>query len=249
MARLICVSVGIPRDIEWHGRTVHTGIWKEPVQGRRRVKRLNVDGDGQGDLDGHGGEQRAVFVYQLESYRYWEKQLGRSDFMHGQFRRELHRRRVAGRRGLHRRPLPDRDRAVRGDPAPDHLLPRRDSDERAADGRASDLQRTAGLLPARARGRRGRRRRPDRADRSRTGAHDRRRGQCAAVFASSSPRSARAGAANPCAVPGVAMVVRGVAAKPGCPPWRDRQRGSGAGSGCADGSAWISAAASFADRS
>ena len=85
MARLLSVSVGLPRDIEWRGRTVHTGIWKEPVQGRRRVTRLNVEGDGQGDLDGHGGEQRAVFVYQIESYRYWEERLGRRDFTHGQF--------------------------------------------------------------------------------------------------------------------------------------------------------------------
>src|SRR5678810_1261028 len=85
MAWLLSVSVGLPRDIEWRGRTVHTGIWKAPVQGRRRVKRLNVDGDGQGDLDGHGGEQRAVFVYQIESYRYWQEQLKRIDFVHGQF--------------------------------------------------------------------------------------------------------------------------------------------------------------------
>jgi MOSC domain-containing protein YiiM len=85
MARLLSVSVGLPRDIEWRGRTVHTGIRKEPVQDRRRVRRLNVEGDGQGDLDGHGGEQRAVFVYQSESYRYWEERLGRRDFTHGQF--------------------------------------------------------------------------------------------------------------------------------------------------------------------
>ena len=64
---------------------MHTGIWKEPVQGRRRVRRLNVEGDGQGDLGGHGGEQRAVFVYQIESYRYWQERLGRRDFTHGQF--------------------------------------------------------------------------------------------------------------------------------------------------------------------
>ncbi len=85
MARLLSVNVGLPRDIEWHGRTVHTGIWKEPAQGRRRVGRLNVEGDGQGDPDGHGGEQRAVFVYQIESYRYWEQRLDRRDFAHGQF--------------------------------------------------------------------------------------------------------------------------------------------------------------------
>src|SRR5437762_1589411 len=85
MARLLSVNVGLPRDIEWRGRIVRTGIWKDPVQGRRRVKRLNVEGDGQADLGGHGGEQRAVFVYQIESYRYWEERLGRRDFTHGQF--------------------------------------------------------------------------------------------------------------------------------------------------------------------
>jgi MOSC domain-containing protein YiiM/ferredoxin-NADP reductase/ferredoxin len=85
MARLISVNVGLPRDVEWKGRTVYTGIWKDPVAGRRRVGRLNLAGDGQGDRAGHGGEQRAVFVYQLESYRYWQEQLKRSDFVYGQF--------------------------------------------------------------------------------------------------------------------------------------------------------------------
>src|SRR3954470_7356858 len=82
---LLSVNVGLPRDVEWRGKTVHTGIWKEPMQGRRRVGRLNVDGDGQGDRGGHGGEQRAVFVYQIESHRYWEERLGRRDFAPGQF--------------------------------------------------------------------------------------------------------------------------------------------------------------------
>jgi len=85
MARLLSVNVGLPRDIEWKGRTVHTGIWKKPVGGRCRVGRLNLRGDGQGDLAGHGGEQRAAFVYQIESYRYWQEQLKRTDFVHGQF--------------------------------------------------------------------------------------------------------------------------------------------------------------------
>ena len=85
MPRLVSVNVGLPRDVAWKGRTVHTGIWKAPVSGRRHVRRLNLDGDGQGDLAGHGGEQRAVFVYQLESYRYWQEQLRRGDFVHGQF--------------------------------------------------------------------------------------------------------------------------------------------------------------------
>ncbi len=85
MARLLSVNVGLPRDITWKGRTVHTGIWKNPVHGRCRVARLNLEGDGQGDLAGHGGEHRAVFVYQIESYRYWQEQLKRTDFVHGQF--------------------------------------------------------------------------------------------------------------------------------------------------------------------
>ncbi len=85
MPRLLSVNVGLPRDISWKGRTVHTGIWKNPVRGRCRVGRLNLEGDGQGDLAGHGGEQRAVFVYQIESYRYWQEQLKRTDFAHGQF--------------------------------------------------------------------------------------------------------------------------------------------------------------------
>ena len=85
MPRLLSVNVSLPRDIAWRGETVRTAIWKEPVQGRRMVRRLNIDGDGQGDLAGHGGEQRAVFVYQMESYQYWERQLNRNDFVFGQF--------------------------------------------------------------------------------------------------------------------------------------------------------------------
>ncbi|WGD55167.1 MOSC and FAD-binding oxidoreductase domain-containing protein [Bradyrhizobium sp. CB1650] len=85
MARLLSVNVGLPRDIPWQGQIVHTGIWKTPVNGPRMVRRLNIDGDGQGDLHGHGGERRAVFVYQIESYRYWQNYLRRNDFVYGQF--------------------------------------------------------------------------------------------------------------------------------------------------------------------
>jgi ferredoxin-NADP reductase/MOSC domain-containing protein YiiM/ferredoxin len=82
---LLAVSVGKPKDVAWQGRTVFTGVFKDAVTGPRRVGKLNVDGDGQGDLGGHGGEQRAVFVYQMESYRHWEQELGRDDFVYGQF--------------------------------------------------------------------------------------------------------------------------------------------------------------------
>jgi MOSC domain-containing protein YiiM/ferredoxin-NADP reductase len=89
MPRLLSVNVGLPRDVAWRGKTVHTAVWKTPVQGRRVARRLNIDGDGQGDLAGHGGEHRAVFVYQIDSYRYWQAQLGRSDFSYGQFGENL----------------------------------------------------------------------------------------------------------------------------------------------------------------
>ena len=85
MAQLLSVNVGLPREIEWKGKTVRTAVWKEAVQDRREVGKLNIDGDGQADLQGHGGEHRAVFVYQTDSYHYWEKQLGRKDFVLGQF--------------------------------------------------------------------------------------------------------------------------------------------------------------------
>jgi ferredoxin-NADP reductase/MOSC domain-containing protein YiiM/ferredoxin len=85
VGRLLSVNVGMPKDVTWQGRSVFTGVYKDPVTGPRRVGKLNVDGDGQGDLGGHGGEQRAVFVYQIDSYRYWERELGRTDFVYGQF--------------------------------------------------------------------------------------------------------------------------------------------------------------------
>src|SRR5580693_2209234 len=85
MPRLLSLNVGLPRDVKWNGKTVRTSVWKSPVSGRRMVRKLDVDGDGQADLAGHGGEQRAVFVYQMDSYHYWEGLLGRKDFVFGQF--------------------------------------------------------------------------------------------------------------------------------------------------------------------
>jgi ferredoxin-NADP reductase/MOSC domain-containing protein YiiM len=85
MARLLSVNVGLPRDVAWQGKTVHTAVWKAPVEGPRVVRRLNIDGDGQGDLAGHGGEHRAVFVYQIDSHHYWQNELNRNDFTYGQF--------------------------------------------------------------------------------------------------------------------------------------------------------------------
>jgi ferredoxin-NADP reductase/MOSC domain-containing protein YiiM len=86
---VVSVNVGLPRSVAWQGRTVRTAIWKQPVTGRIFAGRLNLDGDGQGDLGGHGGEQRALMVYQLESYRYWASYLGRPDLVTGIFGENL----------------------------------------------------------------------------------------------------------------------------------------------------------------
>ena len=85
MPRLLSVNVGLPRDVTWNGKTVRTAIWKSPVQGRQMVRKLDIVGDAQADLAGHGGEQRAVFVYQMDAYHFWERFLGRKDFIFGQF--------------------------------------------------------------------------------------------------------------------------------------------------------------------
>jgi ferredoxin-NADP reductase/MOSC domain-containing protein YiiM len=89
MSVIVSVNVGLPQDVAWQGRTVRTAVWKKPVTGRIFVGPLNLDGDGQGDLAGHGGEQRALMVYQLESYSYWASYLGRSDLTPGIFGENL----------------------------------------------------------------------------------------------------------------------------------------------------------------
>ena len=86
---LVSVNVGMPKDVSWQGKTVYTGVWKRPVDGPAMVRRLNIDGDGQGDLGGHGGEQRAVLVYQIQSYDHWLRHFGRDDFSYGEFGENL----------------------------------------------------------------------------------------------------------------------------------------------------------------
>jgi ferredoxin-NADP reductase/MOSC domain-containing protein YiiM/ferredoxin len=86
---LVSVNVGMPKNVAWQGKTVYTGVWKHPVDGPVMARRLNIDGDGQGDRNGHGGEQRAVMVYQLASYRHWQQHFGRDDFGYGQFGENL----------------------------------------------------------------------------------------------------------------------------------------------------------------
>jgi ferredoxin-NADP reductase/MOSC domain-containing protein YiiM len=86
---VLSVNVGKPKNVPWQGKTVHTGVWKHPVDGPAMVRRLNIDGDGQGDLNGHGGEQRAVLVYQIDSYRHWARHFGRDDLSYGSFGENL----------------------------------------------------------------------------------------------------------------------------------------------------------------
>lgn len=85
MARLLSVNVGLPRDIACAAGRCIRASGSRPCRADFVVRRLNIDGDGQGDLAGHGGEQRAIFVYQIDSYQYWEARLGRSNFTYGQF--------------------------------------------------------------------------------------------------------------------------------------------------------------------
>jgi MOSC domain-containing protein YiiM len=72
---VISLNVGLPRDVLWHGRTVTTGIYKQPIQGRVRLRTLNLDGDRQADLTAHGGAQKAVYCYPITHYDYWKKEL------------------------------------------------------------------------------------------------------------------------------------------------------------------------------
>jgi ferredoxin-NADP reductase/MOSC domain-containing protein YiiM len=89
MPVLLSVNAGMPKNVPWQGKTVYTGVWKHPVDGPAMVRRLNIDGDGQGDTKGHGGEQRAVLVYQIESYRHWQGHFGRDDLSYGMFGENL----------------------------------------------------------------------------------------------------------------------------------------------------------------
>jgi len=74
MARIVSVNVGAPRDVEWFGRTVRTGIWKSPVDGRVAVRGVNLDGDDQADRRVHGGPDKAVYAYAVEDYAWWDEQ-------------------------------------------------------------------------------------------------------------------------------------------------------------------------------
>jgi MOSC domain-containing protein YiiM len=77
MAQIVSVNVGLPREVEWRGRTVSTGIFKEPIEGRVRVRELNLEGDRQADLTVHGGRDKAVYLYPVEHYSYWQTELAR----------------------------------------------------------------------------------------------------------------------------------------------------------------------------
>src|ERR1700738_713327 len=83
--KVVSLSVGLPRDVMWHGRTVTTGIFKQPVKGRVALRKLNLYGDGQADLSVHGGEYKAVYYYPIAHYDYWKKELAGRELPMGMF--------------------------------------------------------------------------------------------------------------------------------------------------------------------
>ncbi len=82
---VMSVNIGLPREVMWHGRSVTTGIFKEPVDGRVALRTLNLDGDQQADLSVHGGPYKAVYCYPLTHYDYWRKELPGKDLPPGVF--------------------------------------------------------------------------------------------------------------------------------------------------------------------
>jgi len=83
--KLLSISVGLPREVEWRGNSVRTSIFKSPVAGRVHVGQLNVQGDQQSDLSVHGGVDKAVYVYPSEHYAFWSAELPGSDLPWGAF--------------------------------------------------------------------------------------------------------------------------------------------------------------------
>jgi MOSC domain-containing protein YiiM len=83
--KIVSLNVGLPREVTWHGRTVTTGIFKQPVAGRVALRKLNLDGDRQADLTVHGGEYKAVYCYPFEHYAYWKGELPGRDLPFGMF--------------------------------------------------------------------------------------------------------------------------------------------------------------------
>src|ERR1700738_2807067 len=83
--KVVSVNVGLPREVMWHGRGVTTGIYKQPVEGRVALRKLNLDGDRQADLTVHGGEYKAVYCYPIAHYDYWKKELPGRELPMGMF--------------------------------------------------------------------------------------------------------------------------------------------------------------------
>jgi len=87
--RVVSLNVGLPREVEWHGRTVLTSIFKAPVDRRLRVSTLNFEGDEQSDLTVHGGVDKAVYAYPSKHYEYWRRELAQADLPLGVFGENL----------------------------------------------------------------------------------------------------------------------------------------------------------------
>jgi len=119
---VVSVNVGLPRNVAWKGMTVHTGIFKEPVDGRVSITKLNLAGDQQADLTVHGGAAKAVYAYPAEHYEYWRKKLPEVSFSWGKFGENLNDCRINGGGVVHWGSTKNRDCCSDGDPAPNALL-------------------------------------------------------------------------------------------------------------------------------
>lgn len=83
--KVVSMNTGLPREVTWHGRAVTTGIYKQSIEGRVALRKLNLDGDRQADLTVHGGEHKAVYCYPIEHYDYWKHELAGRELPMGSF--------------------------------------------------------------------------------------------------------------------------------------------------------------------
>ena len=209
------VNVSMPTEVRHDGKTVTTGIFKGRVEGRVMVRRLNLDGDGQADLWGHGGAFRAVYAYSHENYDYWARELGRNDFAVGQFGENFTVEGMLDDEVCVGDVLPHRWRRGRGQPTSYSLLQAGAQDGHRGFPEPISRKRSGGVLFPRPRGRRGWRGRRSGARQEGLTRHDRPGGQQPPLFRQGKPGSDQAGPAHPGACARLEGFVRGAAGEGG----------------------------------
>ena len=148
MARLLAVNVGLPQDVPWQRQDrAHRRYGRQPSPDRGWPGGSTSTATGREIWPGTAASSAPCWSTRSTPTATGSKQLGRDDFVYGQFGENFTVDGLAGRRGVHRRPVPDRRRAVRGHPAAGHLLPGGPADGRAPDGRPARVPPAARLLP------------------------------------------------------------------------------------------------------